>query len=58
MKLKYLRVNPKNVTKTAAPCVEELNSLLACWRSNGVDAGGCAEMVKALSRCSSKSVSQ
>lgn len=56
MRLKYLRVNPKSVTKKAVPCVDELNALLACWRLSGVDAKGCAELVQVLSRCSSKAV--
>lgn len=56
MRLKYLRVNPKTLTKSASPCASELTSLLTCWRLKGVDASSCSELVNSLSNCSKKAV--
>ena len=58
MRLKYLRVNPKKAggRSAAAPCTEELNALLTCWRHSGVDSTSCLNMVHALNLCSSRQV--
>lgn len=55
MRLKYLRVNPQNLSKATAVCAEELQALLACWRLNGVDSPSCLSNVGALAACSSAS---
>lgn len=52
MRLTYLRVSPQNIAKMAAPCADELQNLLACWRMNGVDAVACLSGVGALAACS------
>lgn len=72
MKLRYLRVNPKNDTKPLTSlstssgsgsnpqyngvCADEMQAVLSCWRLNGVDAGGCADAVKILAACARKAV--
>ena len=51
MRLSYLRVNPQKIAKATAPCAEELQTLSACWRLNGVDAGACVGVMAALTAC-------
>jgi hypothetical protein len=59
MSLRYLRVKNElsatgnNMAKT---CEEELNSLMTCWRVNGVDSIPCLSAVQALAMCSSVAV--
>lgn len=58
MRLRYLRVksDSSSVTSNAKSCEEELNSLITCWRVNGVDSVPCLSAVQALATCSSVAV--
>lgn len=59
MKLRYLRVKnelPIAGNNTAKSCEDELNSLMTCWRVNGVDSVPCLSAVQALAVCSSIAV--
>jgi hypothetical protein len=59
MRLRYLRVKGENnraVNTAAKNCEDELNSLMNCWRMNGVDSVPCLSAVQALAMCSSISV--
>lgn len=53
VRLKYLRVTPQRAGKQMQPCADELKSLLACWRLNGVDAAHCLASAHTLRACSS-----
>lgn len=59
MRLRYLRVKSGGAAGVEGPhaaqlkaCEEELNSLLSCWRANGVDSAPCMAAVQALAMCS------
>lgn len=55
MRLRYLRVKNELSTpgnNTAKSCEDELNSLMTCWRVNGVDSVPCLSAVQALTLCS------
>lgn len=57
MRLRYLRVkNEINNAGSSKTCEEELNSLMNCWRVNGVDSVPCLSAVQALAMCSSIAV--
>lgn len=59
MRLRYLRVKNELSTtgnNTAKTCEDELNSLMTCWRVNGVDSVPCLSAVQALAVCSSIAV--
>jgi hypothetical protein len=59
MKLRYLRVKNELMTtgnNPAKTCEDELNSLMTCWRANGVDSIPCLSAVQALAVCSSIAV--
>lgn len=55
MRLRYLRVNPRDPAPRSASCAEELQALLACWRLSGVDAPACLISVSALAACTASS---
>lgn len=52
-KLNYLRVTLGKNT-TIKPCTAEMESLLTCWRHQGVDATACAGIAAALAMCTAK----
>ena len=59
MRLRYLRVKNElssSGTNTAKTCGDELNALMTCWRTNGVDSVPCLSAVQALAVCSSIAV--
>ena len=61
MRLRYLRVKNELGTSgnnTAKTCQDELNTLMTCWRVNGVDSVPCLSAVQALAVCSSIAVIQ
>lgn len=62
MRLRYLRVK-SGASGELGPhaqqlktCEDELNSLMSCWRANGVDSAPCLAAVQALAMCSSAAV--
>ena len=62
MKLRYLRVKSTISGAEGAhaqqlkACEDELNSLMSCWRANGVDSAPCLAAVQALAMCSGAAV--
>ncbi len=52
-RLRYLRIKPRRAAEgEAGACSEEVRALLACWRTNGVDAPACAPLAAALAQSS------
>ena len=63
MRLRYLRVKSTAATGSEGAhaaqlkaCEDELNTLMSCWRANGVDSAPCMAAVQALAMCSSAAV--
>lgn len=63
-KLRFLRIKPKSVENNSnvinasstsispsIQCSKIMNTLLSCWRSNGIDSESCSAIVKELATC-------